>query len=58
MPLNKAPVSPPSAPNTINRSSSQTLKFAMPSRKLVNSPKENIFVESADPHRFSVFRTT
>jgi len=39
--------------------SSQTLKLALPSDVLyVNSPKENIFVLSAEPHRSSDVRRT
>ena len=57
--LNNAPARPPSAPSAVNSKSSQTEKFALPSLVLyVNSPKENIFVESALPHRSSDVRTT
>ena len=45
-------------PNT-SRRGDRTEKFALPSLVLyVNSPKENIFVESALPHRSSDVRTT
>ena len=57
--LNSAPARPPSAPSAVNSNNSHTLKLALPSLVLyVNSPKENIFVESALPHRSSDVRTT
>ena len=57
--LNSAPAKPPSAPSAVNSNNSHTLKLALPSLVLyVNSPNENIFVESALPHRSSDVRTT
>ena len=57
--LNSAPAKPPKAPKAVNKSNSHTLKFAFPSDVLyVNSPNENIFVLSAEPHKSSDVLTT